>query len=781
MTNIVQQSVNVEIRNPVVSVVILRQPVNNLQLSALTTISSISNTQQFVLTGDECPIVIFYGVNNTPVANASAWVEVFPRSSNFVVSFSPLIYRTNETGIFTVCPLSITVSAPGSYTLFISSMGGGGNKTIPIVVSQPFTISRTDMMQYLAVGLIVFFSPLLFSSVPHSRVEYEVVGIFMTTSMLSLGIWGIKDIPNNPYYKGYYIFLLIAVGVTSLGSLIVAVVDALGYRRAVPLYRMRFINDEAKAKKVFRYAMWIINITPEKQSRTERICNEKPSGRRLDEEMLSVEPIVAEESTSVSSLRESLSTLKDKVAAKMDRKHKRRLQKTSRMPLKRDRPDLEVCYIPFGFYIVVTFTSVLLITLAFLIVYLFDVIEVFANSFISFLPSAGSSSQFQDANDQIVEVLCAGIQLVVERFPEISSLSDLIPRLKDINLLRYMTTLRENMALAVLAIQILFIVAGTISAVAVAFTLRTTHKRIPELILGIRRGTLVIPDAKIAPVESYIGLHVMALLLLQQLTFWLVVICGIILAIPLVRRFLTSVQFLLLVLTFGISFTSQKLVEEILIKRFLSDTNLLVVRPELYAMWHFAGLILGLFTGIVAVFVRWGSAVGLLTFTFASVEKSVMASSFSTLDKAHNGFMCSIVVEAKTGNPLMLLFATLLITKRELRRQSSLSSRSTEQMVVVDSLFEGDRDISSGVKNLARIYARQLVSSNNSTSLREAPVDPLMDVSALLDEVAWKRREKVRQRFWMWWLLTKNPSLRDDRKHALVFEDAKVCVFDELA
>ena len=783
----------------------------------LSTISAITGEKTAeVFTINDCPTVQLVDSHGMPLPNRTINLEIFPPSSGDtvqIVSFgTESNYFSDADGIKVICPIVVSTSSSGVFPIRITS-NGGGNLSSFLVFKQPTTLSRTKLMEYLTVGLIVFFSPMLMASVPHSSILYELAGTALSSGLTIFSALSYDNIPDSSYYRGYYVFLVCALGLVSLSSLMLLVVEFASRSR----YALRWLNGERKAEKVYQYVLWIVNITSAKQQKqklkgqsdvnpvriedTSPIRTQgqelpllrgastysEPESEEVDQEIsksgslgkadkLTLRSTSNDEleirspgpPTEGGSTRIDLRSSLEKVLIK--KKPARRLVKRSLLPsIAYDRPELEPTFLPFGFIIVITFTCVLMVSLAFLLLFLHNQIDYYFHKLLIFLPAASDNSRITLANNQIVNVLCAGIAMVVENFPELGALMNLIPRLRSVNVVVYLGDLRDNLSTVLLGIELLFIVAGSVSIAAVTTALLMTYWKIPRLILHVRRGQLRLPENahKVTPVEGQIGQHVMLLIILQQLTFWFIVLLGLVFALPVVRGFISD-NWLVLGLTFGTSFISQFVAEKVVVERLLSEHNF-VVLPELYAVWHFVALILGIFTGIVSGVVRWCTAVVVLTFTFASVELSVMPATFLSLDKAHIGFLCSIQTEAVNGNPIMLVFASILTLTCELRRQAVEQARQTVPKVDVDSLFTADRRMSSAVVNLARLIARASASSANSLKLDVAPAAGSLCIRAYVEDVAWRRRVRVQQRFWLWWILHKNPTLRETRKHALEY------------
>jgi hypothetical protein len=215
------------------------------------------------------------------------------------------------------------------------------------------------------------------------------------------------------------------------------------------------------------------------------------------------------------------------------------------------------------------------------------------------------------------------------------------------------------------------------------------------------------------------------------------------------------------------SLALQIFLQQVLVRFFLCSGPFTIVRPELYSIWHFVGLILGVFTGLIRSVARWILALVFVTFLYARLDYAIYPKSFTFLDKSHQGFVSVVVVEAKNSNALYLLFSSLLILRNELRR---LASKGVQEVVVDDKLFGRSRVLSSGIINMCRILLRRQVGAD--LDLRVPPPNTTLSIFELSTDnrQLFLRKERVRHRFFLWMVLTNNPSLKKLRKHALYEE-----------
>ena len=788
----VSKSFTTVVINPVTSVIIVRDIHARFSLSTLSFANSIlgAQAQTFVVNGTDCPIVQFLDVNGQPVPNVGACIDVVEKlDSPNSVTYQIGGQLSNESGHLLVCGIVITANSPMSVPLLITSAGGGGNFTQNIVVDLPLPLTALALMKYIAVALVFLFSPMLFASVPHTKRRYHIAAVASITVQLVLGIVYRDLVPDQAAYRGYYYFVLAGLAAVAILSASVGVLDAVGYY--CDCYSLRVFNGERKAEQMLQYVMWIVNITPAKQKLARKTQNDVMTPPAVSPATSAQELMLMERDDSTihendlplphsvpSELADRAAHLADVLGEKLHqlsavghrKPRRRRLYRTARPTLIYDRPELEPIYIPFNFIIVVTMTSVLFVMLAFLVLYVYGVIFDFVNFVQSFLPSAGQIAQAEGANEMIVKGITAAIVLTVRKFPGVGSLTSLVTQIEGFNVVTFLSDVHRGLSEAMFAIGILFLTAGAISFVVVIVTLVLTTRRIPEMIRGIRRGTDKQLTGDVSPIEGYIGLHVIHMLLLQQLVFWLVVLVALLFVIGVIRGVLVD-KLQAIVIASAISYLIQYVVQNFLLLRFLAVGKFFVVRPELYALWHFAGLILGVFTGLAKSVVRWVMAAGLVTGLLARLDMSVFPSSFVDMDQAHQGFRGMVVVEAKNGNPIMQVVAALLMTAIELKRCAHDAANAADTTLAIDDIYRDNSCISASIKNLARLLLRHKIGvpADQLTLSAPAPSSGIC-LEHYIDSRAYNKRTRVQQRLWLWWLLHKNPSLREERKHRLVYE-----------
>lgn len=234
-------------------------------------------------------------------------------------------------------------------------------------------------------------------------------------------------------------------------------------------------------------------------------------------------------------------------------------------------------------------------------------------------------------------------------------------------------------------------------------------------------------------------------------------------------------------------------------------------------------------------------SLGLVSALFARLDHAIYPALFASMDKGHTGFMSVVAIEAKTGNPIYLMFSTLLLLEARLRLEGeavaktllakaeiadddpknggedseqpliadvkkhtsassppshtvSTATTTRHKFIVDDTLFRTNYDLSSVIKNVARLLLRRdagcptklsvppcngsvmsggndketalLNSDGATTSTTTASID-LTPFLCREDRV---RKERVRQRFWLYVILSANPVLIPFRKHNIRME-----------
>jgi hypothetical protein len=195
---------------------------------------------------------------------------------------------------------------------------------------------------------------------------------------------------------------------------------------------------------------------------------------------------------------------------------------------------------------------------------------------------------------------------------------------------------------------------------------------------------------------------------------------------------------------------------------FLTDGRYFAIRPEMYAGWHFAALILGVFSGLFDSIKRWIMGFVYFSAMFPRLDISIYPTNMVGSDLSHRGFHQVLIAESKNNNPLMLLFASFLFMGDQIRKSEETRSGS---MIKISTF--GARElhfVSPTVLNLCRIWL--------STMPKKNPSDPDVATPHVL-HISQKglKFDRIQHRWWLLWILHSNPSFRRLRKHKLYHPD----------
>ena len=286
-----------------------------------------------------------------------------------------------------------------------------------------------------------------------------------------------------------------------------------------------------------------------------------------------------------------------------------------------------------------------------------------------------------------------------------------------------------------------FLVASFVTAVVMQRLLA----KFPQLIRNARKG--IYPFApKIEMIEPYVAVHVMSFVLQQVIVEFLFILLAVVIDCIIVFELYLSLLFAIWL--FVVPWAIVQGLSYVVKRHMVQDDT--IIRPRMYSVWHFVALFFGIFRGVVGIIVRWLTNIALLTVCFTSVDISTFPSSLTSMDAAYVGFFSLVITEARANNPIFLTWIAMVLSDVELRHRCSRG----EEHVAVDTF--GSSVPHPGVQNLCRVYLRH--QSGNPLSLSEAPTEA---------DYILRKRTHTLQRWWLFVMLTRNPSLKKMRKHAL--------------
>jgi hypothetical protein len=796
--------------NPVTAVVIRQQPAASTFVLPLSvaSLSATSAQQPTVFQFDEAFVVDIYldAVESSRLAGAALpnplAVDVFCNRCDVTTRVvRSAAARGNQSQplalvISVTALIEFNASSPCTFQLYFTGLGGGGNFSAEYSVELTASISRTEIMQYIAGFIVMMFSPMLASTVPHARRLYALMSILAVGAMTA-GVWYSNVLlpADDPFYHAYWFFLMVLTALVSAWSVLVSLLDYLSYVK--DFYLFRFVNDEGKALQTFEYTQWLINARAARQSASSGKDGDNDAAdddedddegtKKSDKKRIGSESIVeglrtkfyraaARTATKINSFS-SKGELID-VDLLLQETQGKRKKKAVRV-FQYDHEHLHPTYLPANFLIVIAIAVVLLVILNFIAVFLYRLLLRNINRLLTYLPSVDDAADVAQVNEIVVFALVRAVELVVTLFPQFSGLGQVIGPLQSIDLVSILAQVRHFIAEGVARLEISFIIATCTAFLVYIATLVTTAMAIPDLLKAIRRGKLVVSQASMTSLEGYIGLHCWQLLVVHQIVLWPTALVAFLLSIADIRFFLWE-KLKVLVLSSIVAYLISFGLDTLFVQGFLcGGSSYTVLRQELYSIWHYVGLILGIFTGFMSSVVRWVKSIAFISLLFARLDFAIYPELFASADSAHGGFMSVVNVEAKNGNPVFVTFAMLLMVEQELRRLADCreyegdstaaihpraSRNSSENEVPVSLLFRGSA-VASSIRNVARIYLRDAMRAPHDLRDRGAP--KFISLKPFSRAQRRAAKERVRARFWLALLLLHNPSLIPLRKHNL--------------
>ena len=772
----VTSTVSVEVHNPVREIQIIRQGSYDMKLASVQIKGLAVPPTKKVVSPSDAALLLLLDENGAPVVNESVEVNVLPLDgSSPLTILYPYSLQSNGSGYCLVHPLTLSTSTPGKYTLIYSSNGGATVPSAPVNVQSSPPLQLSEAMKYASFIVLGFFSPMLLSTVPHSRPWYLAMALIANVIALSAifgaGVsYGPDFFLKNDFVRGYFVFVYILTVVVLCMTGVVVFGYIAGYKFGIS--KFQFLNDEARALRLFKYTRWIVNVRIAKQT-------PKPKSIPLVKRIVSkVKDMFAgkkkESETQQATLKEPMIAGKDNKQLK--KPEERETVFDAQDPKLQYDPQLDPTNIPMDYWIVLGISTILVIIISLVTVYIYQYIAGQLSILLSFFPqikdsvqavNAGASAISGSSIDQYLAALLSQLmQMLAQKFPKYAGLATAAVTVQNIDLLGYLTTIETALQEIALRFTPSFWVAFTVALVAIVLNAVFTLLAIKDISAAIRRQALEVPFP-IANSQAYIGIHCLHFVLMQQIAFWIIFIICLALSISFIRIFVwTKIQAVIYAMI-GLALLL-KILQVILVKKILTFGTFTIIRPEMYALWDFFAIIIGVFEGIRISITRFVTAVVVIIILFAKLDVSLYPAMLQNKDKGHSNFIAIINTETKNNNPIYLCMCTILLLARELRRNKAAG----QTKVSVTSLFEGERNLSAAIINLARIYGRFLCGSRTDDELglhMPATTKDLIDLE-LIDDKRARRWNIICLRFRLMLLLHRHPQLRRYRKRFLYGE-----------
>ena len=793
------ESPTVRIYNPVSAIEIVR-PVPNVTLLIvefavpILNLNTNVNRKKLDNSSNDMPVMRLFDDQNRPVSGATLQITPFPDDGVLTVSYSTLY--ANASGYVEWNGVEFSASAPGAWDLVISSNGGGMHVFRNVVKSEVYrALTLTDIMYILAAWMVLTHGPMFMSSIPFSKAWlafFAILQSFISVGSSAVLVWVFSQVVASRLLYMYAVFVLVTAVVSALLEWYTVIVSCFGRR----FRRLRFMDDEDRAVKIFQYTQFMTTI------RMKRLGPppQKPEFAPL-----------ARFKAALSSLNVSIR----RCVLAMNKKMGVELVEVNEIQTKTkkyaDKPEFwmpkgvpTATTIPVNFLIVIALTLVVLMMITLLMIYVLDLAKEYGSHFLNYLPNPQQEQQIDQSNKLFVEGMVFTIQELVKVDPQYHYLSAVIGPLQEVDIIQILSKVRYFVHALLERLDICFTIGISIGWIVVLVTILLMLFRIRGMIQECRRGEMPLRGGLFST-EVYIGLHVWHFAITHQLVMWPIVAVSLMMSVTVIRHFLIDKLELLVFASLG-SIVLQKFLTTFFVKWFLTDGAFMVTRPELYSLWHFVGVVLSTITGLPKSLSRWGIGLGIFSALFARLDISIYPGPFVWLDAAYIGFCSVVISEARQTNPIFLCAATHLLTESHWRRIADMVDRADETGEDADGAnadLEGDAfsydgalrdrggekvqtdqsyipiDVdtvldtypgSKAVVNLSRVIARTFADSRNPLPMWEEPVNNVFNIAHYSFRSRRATLERVRNRWWLFYLLATNPSLIPYRKRNL-FED----------
>ena len=396
-----------------------------------------------------------------------------------------------------------------------------------------------------------------------------------------------------------------------------------------------------------------------------------------------------------------------------------------------------------------------------------------------------------DGSHDFTEPLTEAIKFVVSVDSHVHFLSRLLPLVSP-TLFHYITMMFTALVQIRNALTGAFITAHIIAACAIAVAVLLMTRSIPRHMMFIRRGyhrlhrglSIVGGEAPLASkfsitlADDYIGLQVIVYIVQHQLAFWVTVLVYLVIACDFTRTFIISKLLAIVTVSLAVSIL-RTIVVKTLVKKFAAS-GITVVNNLVYGFWSVFSSVLGTIDAAIATVTRLGKGIGLVVFLFPRIDHGLLPEDFSLLDKGYLIFWSMLISDAAHTSPVLLSFASILIADTQLRLLNE-NSDGTLLLINRESFAEITR-----MPNLANMVRQRLTFLLRQSVLYHARVcgsseidNPMSTGHVLgLAQPASKLIQTqyfyTARRWWLFYVLSKNPSLRALRKHRMAQENKAI-------
>lgn len=794
-----------EIVNPVASIVVS----NNVPISMVLTDQAILLKSgliavpptSYVIPAETAPQLMLLDSSGQPLGGGfqvDVSIQEGP-SCGVTIVLAPGTGVTNNASSVSLAGATLTTTgATGTFHIIATSRGAGRTALAPVTITRAPALTLTQAMKNVAFVVTALFSPALLASVPLSRPVYTVVSLFLIGGIALIAGFVSAQlstfVAQNDLIKWYVAFVVAVSFLLVLNAFVSAALE--GASMLGGKQQFRFMNDEGRGYHGLRYCRWLTNTVVEKQplSAAEKWKLEADAAEDAAAAVVTApNAIPTGEEYETGGLGEKLhrrlryaslgvartqhdaaETINDALDAELiDTSLRRRKKETARRELQYDE-SIKDTMLPINYLIVLALTIVVIVAITLVLLSIFFKIQNFLTRIIHALPSSHAATvEIQFVNVLLVRGVQFGVEIATRLFPQYESLNGLVGPIQSLDLIAILGAVRSFLTEISTDLEHAWITGLVVASVGAAATALSLAWVIPGIIRKTRRGGYAGQfDGTLRTTESYVGLHMFHFALLHQLLFWPTVLIFMLVAVKIVRTFLLE-QTKVIAAAMAISMVTQMALQYVLVGWFLTDGALLKA-PELYSIWHFVGLILGVFTGLAKTGVRFLLGIGLFSALFARLDICVYPAFLSWMDVGHTGFYQMVVADAKNTNPVGLCFSMLLLVEQRLLHLAEEANREgdTDKSVTipVDSFDYGllHRSTSAVITNMSRSYLRVLASEQRTISEPwKEPSNSELRLDLWAPKAQRRRQQLIQARFWLLWLLHRNPSLRALRKHSM--------------
>jgi hypothetical protein len=379
----------------------------------------------------------------------------------------------------------------------------------------------------------------------------------------------------------------------------------------------------------------------------------------------------------------------------------------------------------------------------------------------------------------------------------------------------YITTVYHALSQVRDALIGAFITAHIVAALAIAAAVVAMTRQIQACMLAVRRGeyrrlpglvpalggeAVITKKFTINLADDYIGLQVIVYIVQHQLAFWLTVLIYLVLACEFTRSFLISKLLAIVSLSLVVSIL-RGIATSTLVKKFAAS-GITVVNNLVYGIWSIFSTVIGTIAAAIATVTRLAKGFGLVIFLFPRIDYGLLPAQFALLDKGFLIFWSMLLADHAHTSPIVLSFAAILLTDahlRKLQRPSTTSKTAAGAEEEEPPPLLVHRESLSGITRMPNLnnmvrqrlslllrqsvdYGRRsarsdgglLAGSGQGTPSAELSAPALLALSAPASTLLQQRYFQTARRWWLLYLLHRNPSLQAARKHRLLAKNDEI-------